>query len=658
MIPGVRDLAVYSKKKNIKGELVDRIDINEDLLNIYMYDDEPIREWQSSVQLKPYDEISKIYFDIETHSDDEEDPKASLKPEKSRIILIGVMDENGKIGIIDCEKVGEAYGIMSFLNMLTRKRPQILTGFNIFEFDFPFIIKRCEILGISHPFRVSDRETMFETAKINNLSVTYKSIWLDYGKIAIIDVFHQALAWDNVFRKLTRYGLKQIPLQMGLVEEVPQELPYQEQRKAVKAWESGGRELFYKYLESDLFLTKKLADFLIPDIYYQKQLLPEWNLQSLSTGGMGTKWNDIITNEYKKNENRLALKVRPKPDPITSYEGGLVGSRAGLYRNVSKIDVASLYPSIMLRYGIHSYKDPKKLILAVLNSILKERLRLKKIGKDKKGTEEGRLAKQREGALKVLINSGYGALSTKNKEFNDYVAAALVTAYGRAILKKMIEYCIEAGAVPANWDTDGLYYATTDDTFEVNNNVYKSIQSKLPDGIKIDYEVEALGYYVPPASNEEEAKSGEGLRKNYIIIFRDGSVKANGKYRKRNVCHLERSYMPDLVKTYVLEGEEAAKKYHQNILTQLMTRNYPTDNLSYTRKISANEVRFVELGLGNRGEVVTVYKSPDKPVIGKRGQPLKKVEVMWSLYQQDIDWLHYIQIVRDMWQEFENCVKY
>lgn len=657
MIPGVRDLAVYSKKKNTKGELIDRIDIDENLLNIYMYDDEPIRDWQSSVQLQPYDEISKVYFDIETHSDDETDPKASLKPEKSRIILIGVMDENGKVGIIDCEKVGEAYGIMSFLNMLTRKRPQILTGFNIFEFDLPFILKRCEILGLSHPFKVSDRETMFETAKINNMSVCYKSIWLDYGKIAIIDVFYQALAWDNVFRKLTKYGLKHVPLQMGLVEEVPQELPYQEQRKAVKNWTSGGRELFYKYLESDLFLTKKLADFLIPDIYYQKQLLPEWNLQSLSTGGMGTKWNNIVTNEYKKNEHKLALKNKPTSDTTTSFEGGLVGSKAGLYRNVSKIDVASLYPSIMLRYGIHSYKDPKKLILAVLKGILTERLRLKKIGKDKKGTEEGRLAKQREGALKVLINSAYGFLGTKNKEFNDYVAAALVTAYGRAILKHMIKFCIESGAVPANWDTDGLYYATSDTSFETNKQVYNFIQSKLPEGIKIDYEVEALGYYVPPAS-DKDADEGEGLRKNYIIIFRDGSVKANGKYRKRNVCDLERSYMPGLVKAYVMEGEEGARTYHQNILTKLMTRSYSTEKLSVTRKISANEKRFVELGLGERGEVVTVYKSPDRDIIGKRGKPLKKGEVMWSLYEQDIDWMYYINIVRAMWQEFESCVKY
>jgi len=657
MLQGVRDLAVWSKVKNTKGVHVDRIDIDEDLLNIYDFDLEPIPHWEPSVKLPLYDEVSKVFFDIETHSDDADDPKSSLKPEKSRITLIGLMNERGRTHIINCEDMGERQGILEFFNIIAKKKPTFLTGFNIFKFDLPFIIKRCEILGISHPFTVSEKETVIENAKEFGTSVRYQNIWLDWAKTtAIVDLYHQALLWDNVQRKLTRFGLKYVPLQMKLIEEVPKELSYPEIRQAIADWEAGGRDELIKYLESDLILTQKLGNYLIPDIYYQKQLLPHWNYQSLGTGGMGTKWNDILMTAYQSLIHRQALRVKPSSDTTTDFKGGLVGSRAGLYRNVSKIDVASLYPSIMLLYGIHSYKDVKRLILAILKNIYTERLRLKAIAETKKGTEEGRIAKQRQGALKILINSAYGFLGTKNKEFNDYVAAALVTAYGRAILKRMIELCIEAGGVHANWDTDGLYYATNDPDFKENDRIYNYIQKHLPEGINIEHEVQAAGFYVPPAS-DKDAEDGEGLRKNYIIVFRNGEVKANGKYRKRDKCGLEKDFIPNVVKAYI-EKPENAKKYYQQVLTQLMTRSYDTEKLSITRKIKVGEKRLVELGIGQEQDVVTYYKAPDKPIIGKRGQVLKKVEVMHSTSTADIDWLYYINMVQEMWAEFESMPKY
>ncbi|QSV52494.1 MAG: hypothetical protein HEP80_05390 [Dolichospermum sp. UKL201] len=52
----------------------------------------------------------------------------------------------------------------------------------------------------------------------------------------------------------------------------------------------------------------------------------------------------------------------------------------GLHKDIAKIDVSSLYPSIMLKYGICSRKDTQRaqrVGLSILDYLTRERLRLK-----------------------------------------------------------------------------------------------------------------------------------------------------------------------------------------------------------------------------------------------------------------------------------------
>ncbi|MBD0310421.1 MAG: hypothetical protein ICV80_20655, partial [Microcoleus sp. T1-bin1] len=357
---------------------------------------------------------------------DDIDPKAALSGDKARIVLIGMMNEAGNHIIINCEEVGEAYGINYLFTILARKKPLFFCNFNGFDFDLKFIIKRCELLGISHPFRVDDRPTIFRTAKMFSEPVQYQAIkygnWHDSDEVAIIDLFHQVLAWDSVNHKLTAFNLKEVPIQLGLRKEKRLVLSHKDMQDRVK---SGDLSELIQYLIFDLEDTRMIGDLLLPDIYYQRRILPDWKYQSLSTGGAGSKWNHVLKTEYIKRGDSL-----PVADEKKNFKGGLIGCFPGLYRNVSKIDVASLYPTIMLLYQVAPSKDTHKTCLEVLYYLKKERLALKAIADEKKGTPEGKLAKQMQGALKILINSLYGLLGTQGLNFNDYEAAATVTAYG------------------------------------------------------------------------------------------------------------------------------------------------------------------------------------------------------------------------------------
>ena len=630
-----RNLAVINHEKSC-------IEINEDNLDLFNYGTKHIPDWKpNEVELPPYETISTVYLDIETYG---------LNPEVHPISLIGLCNENGKVIIIDCVD-NEAGGLLQFFSILETKKPVITAFFNGFNFDMPFIIKRCEILGIAHPFYVSDKIKANRTACLFGKPATYHNIYMkhDHYQTSFIDLYHQVLSWDFVARKLTSFGLKNCVVELGLVDEIPIELEYDEMLKCYSSWSEKidgvtGKEKMIEYLRSDLRVTKLLGEFLIPDIYYQKQLLG-WSLQALASGGNGTKWNAVLIDHY--GDKFL------EPDNKMSFTGGLVGGNAGLYKNVSKIDVASLYPSIMLIYQICSIKDVDMFCLSVLKYLKSERLRLKAMANDDSLDKKTRReSKQKQGSKKVLINSAYGSLGVQGLPYNDYIAAAAVTAYGRAILKLMMKTCEEAGGKLISWDTDGLYYTTGD--FESNKILYQKIQNAMPNGIVLEYELEALSMYCPPAT-AKNANDGDAMRKNYIIVKNDGKLKYNGKFRKRDKSYIQRMTMPELVHRYTTNGSH--KEYYKNILMSLMNQTYPVENLSITRTIRVNENRLVELGIGNHNDVVTIWKSIDKPVIGKKGKVLKKVEQGWSNSPSDIDWNFYIKLVNEIWDEFTMCKK-
>jgi DNA polymerase I len=145
----------------------------------------------------------------------------------------------------------------------------------------------------------------------------------------------------------------------------------------------------------------------------------------------------------------------------------------GLHKHIAKIDVSSLYPSIMLKYGICSRKDTRRVGLSILDYLTRERLRLKELGK------AGDLAaKQAEAALKVLINSLFGFYGTSGVGFNDMEAAALVTAYGRRILRFMIDVIEKAGGIQVESDTDGVFFSHTEPLL-----IFERLQNALPTAI-------------------------------------------------------------------------------------------------------------------------------------------------------------------------------
>ena len=87
-----------------------------------------------------YNGVYRFVFDIET---------TGLDPETCNIILIGVKDNRGMNETIPAfGEDGEKKCIERFFQYIKDLKPTIVAGYNSAFFDFPFILKRAQILGV------------------------------------------------------------------------------------------------------------------------------------------------------------------------------------------------------------------------------------------------------------------------------------------------------------------------------------------------------------------------------------------------------------------------------------------------------------------------------------------------------------------------------
>ena len=84
----------------------------------------------------------------------------------------------------------------------------------------------------------------------------------------------------------------------------------------------------------------------------------------------------------------------------------------------------------------------------------------------------------------MLINSLFGFYGTSGVGFNDMEAAALVTAYGRRILRFMIDVIEKAGGIQVESDTDGVFFSHSEPLL-----IFEKLQNALPTGINIELEI-------------------------------------------------------------------------------------------------------------------------------------------------------------------------
>jgi DNA polymerase elongation subunit (family B) len=160
----------YSEKyyKFIKDEYVSPKE--SDLRLFYKIRPEEQYLIQNGVRLfkgfEKYNEVHRLQFDIET---------TGLDPETSRIFLLGIKDNRGFEKVLKVKEkddnLSEREVIVNFFEIINKIKPSIITHYNGENFDWDFIIKRANTVGIDFNLKYTKNINGFQYER-NSLITT------------------------------------------------------------------------------------------------------------------------------------------------------------------------------------------------------------------------------------------------------------------------------------------------------------------------------------------------------------------------------------------------------------------------------------------------------------------------------------------------------
>jgi len=370
-------------------------------------------------------DVSILSFDLET---------TTLELNKdSKILIIANTYRKGDVYIrklfSEDEYDNQGDMIDDWCDWVREVNPSIMTGFNIYSFDLPYLDFIASNNGTSLALGRNGDNIKFNSRESDiritgGMKYKYHKCYI-YGR-EVVDMMFTAYHYD-IGKNYEKYALKEIIKQEGLAREGRQ---YYETENIGRDWaDVSKRSTIKEYAMDDTDEVIKLWDLQMPSYFYMNQNVPK-SCQAINYSATGSIINSLLMRSYLQKGHSV-----PKADEKYKYKGAISDGNPGIYDNVLKIDIKSLYPSLMLQYKIFPYKkDPHNAFLTMLEYFTKQRL-LDKQKAEETGSEYYLSLSE---SRKIFINSAYGLLGAPGLNFNDMKAADEVTAKGRDVLKKSI----------------------------------------------------------------------------------------------------------------------------------------------------------------------------------------------------------------------------
>jgi DNA polymerase, archaea type len=510
-----------------------------------------------------FSELRRMQLDIETFS---KSGFSSASRMEDRIILISLSDNSGWEYVISGREKGEAAMLNELVDIIKRRDPDTIEGHNIFNFDLPYILRRCEMCGVKPNFGRDSMEPKVYTSRISFQERAIEYSNMEIPGRHIIDTWLLVQSYDATRRELESYGLKNVAKHFGFASE---DRTYIEGSKISETWLKNP-DLLTKYALDDVRETRMIAEHLSPTSFYLSQILP-YNYGQVPRSGSAAKIESLFVREYLRKKHSI-----PKPQIGRQTSGGYTDLfLQGVFGPVIHADVESLYPSIMLSYKISPETDELGAFQKILKHLTGLRLDTKKQMKEESDPTKKSKLDAMQSSLKILINSFYGYLGYSRGIFNDYKAADMVTETGQKILRQMISQLSNENASLLEVDTDGLYFVPPPGHFGEENEkeFVAKLSRSLPQGINLSLD----GRYEKMLSYK---------KKNYALLGYDGKVKVRGSSLiSRSMERFGRDFIQHAIEFLLREDIEALHGLYVDFMRKILSRELPTKNVARTETV-------------------------------------------------------------------------
>ncbi len=510
--------------------------------------------------------------------------------------------------------------------------PFVLT-YNGDDFDMPYLYNRAERLGIKKEenplYMMRDSATLKEGVHID----LYRTL---------SNRSFQIYAFSH---KYTDFSLNSVS--KALLNET--KIDYGIELSDLNHYQTAN------YCFNDARLTYKLTSFnsdLLMNLLVVISRIARMPIDDIARMGVSQWIRSLLYFEHRRRKALIPKRTELERKSVgvvsdavikdKKYRGGLVVEPTeGIHFNVTVMDFASLYPSIIKVRNI-SYEtvrcphdECKKNTIHGTNhwvctkhngitSLLIGSLRdlrvnyYKHLSKNKSFSEEQRqqytVVSQ---ALKVILNASYGVMGAEIFPLYFLPAAEATTAIGRNIILDTIERCKQIGIEVLYGDTDSLFIKNPT-TQQVQNVIDWAKKEK-----RVELEVDKEYRYVVLSKR----------KKNYLGVTKDNKVDVKGLTGKK-------SHTPPFIKTLFYELLDILSIV-QNVEEFDNAKKQISDKIvEYAKKVEAKEIPLTELAFN-----VMISKAPSEYVktVPQHIRAAKLLESIREIKKGDI--ISYVKII-------------
>src|SRR5689334_23150148 len=600
----------------LKGLLYDKV-TNMGIIDSKEFQNH-ISDWANLLN-QPIPKIRRVSFDIEVESEIGRIRDAKIADKK--ITAVGFSGSDGlkqvfvlqkkdkqsgkselesdiKVSFYDEDKEKEM--IRDTFKILT-EYPFVIT-YNGDDFDMPYIYNRAERLGI-------------ETKEIP-LIMMRDSATLKHG--VHIDLYRtfsnrsfQIYAFSHKYNDFSLNSVAE-----GLLGE--SKIDYDGELDDLSLYELAN------YCYNDAKLTQNLTSFnndLLMDLLVVKTRIARMPIDDISRMGVSQWIRSLFYFEHRKHNFLIPQRHeldQKSPSAATEaiikdkkYRGGLVVEpTAGIHFDVSVMDFASLYPSIIkvrnLSYETvrcihdectknmipgtnHWVCMRKNGLTAVLIGSLRD-LRVnyyKSLAKNPSLDEnQKQLYTVVSQALKVILNASYGVMGAEIFPLYCLPVAEATTAVGRYTILETIEKCKSVGIEVLYGDTDSLFLkGPTKDQIQ-------TVVDWAKEQFGVDLDLDKEYRYVVLSTR----------KKNYLGVQKDGKVDVKGLTGKK-------SHTPPFIRTLFYEILEILSKVKTTQEFSESKEKISEMIAGYAKKVKTKQIPLVELAFN-----VMISKAPSEYV--------------------------------------------
>lgn len=421
------------------------------------------------------------------------------------IITLGTCSPISDVDVIECTTEEEV--LLKWQNLITQIDPDIITGYNIFGFDFAYMYDRAKELGIHEAFckigKVIDKSCPFVEKTLSSSALGDNLLrYIDMDGRVIIDIM-KVVQRDH---KLDSYKLDNVAnhfMKMNKNDVSPNDI--------------------FRLFKGNADDRKTIAEYCVQDCALCNKLIMKLEILANNIGmsnvcnvplsfifmrGQGVKIFSLVSKQCREDDFCIPTIFKPKvidgesngeSNDEEGYEGAIVlPPKEGIYLDdpVSVLDYASLYPSSMISenlshdcivldskydnlpgvdylditYDVYDYVNDKKV------KVGEKVCRFVQYPDNEKGVIPRILNKLLQARKNTRKKMEYKTITTKN---GDKVSGILHEGESQYTLKKV----------------DGTITIVPNEDVVSIGNTYNEFEKAVLDGLQLAYKVTANSLY-------------------------------------------------------------------------------------------------------------------------------------------------------------------